>query len=109
MALFQMKWLRRFIRKNTRPVPFATAGMWKQRLSIGYAFLAWNAFGFVMYAIYTGRSDWAKELKTPEELAMSPAQSFARQFKMEKAKVIRLSGISVVNQFEIDNTAEKEE
>jgi len=72
MALFQMKWLRRFVRNNTRQIPYTTANVWKQRLSIGYALLAWNAFGFVVYAVLTGRSDWAKDLKSPEELAMSP-------------------------------------
>lgn len=74
MALFQLKWLRRLVRKNMKPLPYSTANIWKQRLSIGYALLSWNAFGFVLYAMFTGRADWAKELKTPEELAMSPGK-----------------------------------
>lgn len=80
MALFQMKWLRRFVRKNTRQIPHMTASTWKQRLSIGYAILAWNAFGFVLYALYTGRADWAKDYKSPEELAMSPGKFIAIVF-----------------------------
>lgn len=76
MALFQLKWLRNFVRKNTHPLPHGTAHTWKQRLSIGYALLAWNAFGFVLYAIFTGRSDWAKSagLKSEEEIAMTPGK-----------------------------------
>lgn len=37
------------------------------------------------------------------------AQSFAQQFKMEKAKVIRISGIGNYNEYEIDNTTVNEE
>lgn len=76
MALFQMKWLRNFVRRNTAPLPMGLAHTWKKRLSVGYAFLAWNAFGFVLYAIFTGRADWAKAagLKTEEEAAMSPGK-----------------------------------
>jgi len=32
------------------------------------------------------------------------AQSFAAQFKMEKAKVIRINGIGNYSEYEIDNT-----
>lgn len=77
MALFQMKWLRNFVRRNTNPLPMGIAHTWKQRLSIGYALLAWNAFGFVLYAVFTGKSDWAKSagLKDQEELRMTPGKS----------------------------------
>lgn len=76
MALFQMKWLRRFVRRNTSPVPLNVAERWKQRLSIGYAFVAWNAFGFVLYQVYQGKADWAKSagLKTQEEFELPPGK-----------------------------------
>lgn len=31
----------------------------KKKLSLAYAFLAWNAFAIVAYAIYSGKRDWA--------------------------------------------------
>lgn len=37
------------------------------------------------------------------------AQSFARQFKMEKAKVIRISGVSNYSEYEINNQSELDE
>lgn len=37
-----------------------------------------------------------------------PAAAFAKQFKMEKAKVIRINGISHYSEYEIDNTTESE-
>lgn len=77
MAMFQMKWLRKLVRRHTTPLPMSTAQLWKQRLSIAYAVLAWNAFGFVLYACFTGRADWAKAagLKSQEEINMSPGKS----------------------------------
>lgn len=107
MTLFQLKWLRRFVRRHTSPIPFNSAEQWKKRLSLGYAFFAWNAFGFVCYQVYHGRADWAKSagLKSQEEIDMPPAAAFARQFKMEKAKVIRVSGLDY-HTYDIDNTDE---
>lgn len=55
------KWLRRFVRKNTRPIPYTTAETYKSRLSIAYAFIAWNAFGFVLYQVFKGKADWASK------------------------------------------------
>lgn len=77
MAFFQMKWLRAFVRRNTRQIPHTTAQQWKQRLSFGYALLAWNAFGFVLYAVFTGRGDWALAtgLKSKEEASLPPGKS----------------------------------
>lgn len=74
MALFQFKWLRRQVRKHTRPIPFNTAEVWKRRLSLAYAIIAWQSFGLVCYLFYTGRSDWAKtlNLKSEEESMLSP-------------------------------------
>lgn len=50
-----MRWLRRLIRTNTRPVPRVTADIWKRRLSLAYGFFAWNALAVVAYAVYSGR------------------------------------------------------
>lgn len=54
-----MRWLRRLIRRNTKPMPASFAHVWKSRLSFVYGFLAWNAFGFVCYSAYKGKRDWA--------------------------------------------------
>ncbi|KAG4079980.1 hypothetical protein HA402_006292 [Bradysia odoriphaga] len=110
MALFQMKWLRNFVRRHTSPVPFNVAEAWKQRLSIAYALFAWNAFGFVLYQCYQGKADWAKAagFKSQEEIEMPPAVAFAKQFGMEKARVIRVSGLDYKT-YDIDNAAETEE
>jgi hypothetical protein len=59
-AMFSFKWLRRFVRRHTNPIPVDRAASVKQKLSLIYMMLAWNAFGVVCYMIYTGRGDWAK-------------------------------------------------
>ncbi|KAH8416828.1 hypothetical protein KR222_006452 [Zaprionus bogoriensis] len=106
MALFEMKWLRRFVRRHTNPIPEQRAELWKRRLSIGYAILAWQAFGLVCYMVYTGRNDWAKYYgyKTDEDLALSPAQQFAKHIRVEgKGKIIRISGLTKVEEVPFDS------
>lgn len=72
-SFFQFRWLRKLVRKNTNPIEYSRAISWRDRLSIGYALVAWNAFGVVCYMVYTGRSDWAQYhgLKTEEEQKMT--------------------------------------
>lgn len=53
-------WLRRWVRRSTKPIDYNTAGAWKKRLSLAYGILAWNALAFVGYAIYNGKRDWAE-------------------------------------------------
>lgn len=55
-----IQWLRRLVRRNTRPIDMSTADLWKRRFSLAYGFLAWNAFAMVGYAIYSGKRDWAE-------------------------------------------------
>lgn len=61
MALFRFRWLRRMVRKHTNPIAQDSAHVWKQRLSFAYAFLAWNACGFIIYQFYKGKADWASK------------------------------------------------
>ncbi|XP_036339532.1 uncharacterized protein LOC118748900 [Rhagoletis pomonella] len=111
MALFQMKWLRRWVRRNTNPIPEDSAELWKRRLSVAYALLAWNAFGFVCYMAYTGRSDWAKYYgyKSEEEAKLSPAQQFATKLNVDRGKIVRYSGFTRVGEVEFDNKSDKVE
>ncbi|XP_054727049.1 uncharacterized protein LOC129236826 [Anastrepha obliqua] len=111
MALFEIKWLRRWIRRHTNPIPMDSAELWKRRLSIGYALLAWNAFGFVCYMVFTGRNDWAKYYghKSEEEAKLTPAQQFATKLNVDRGKIIRFSGLKRVGEEEFDNKAGKSE
>lgn len=68
------KWFYKFIRRRTKPIPEEQAVLWKRRLSYAYGFIAWNAFGLVIYTMYQGKADWAHYygLKTDEEQSMPP-------------------------------------
>lgn len=76
MSLFRFKWLRLFIRRHTKPIEVDRAALWKRRLSIVYALTAWNAFGFVMYMIFSGKADWARAhgLKSESDLKVTPGK-----------------------------------
>ncbi|XP_022121324.1 uncharacterized protein LOC110997466 [Pieris rapae] len=97
------KWWHSFIRKRTKPIPEDYAVLWKKRLSLLYGFLAWNAFGLVVYSIYQGKSDWAHYygLKSDEDKNMSPGHSWANTLGIKNAKVIRISGLSKVDEYDI--------
>ncbi|CAK1550542.1 unnamed protein product [Leptosia nina] len=93
----------RFIRKRTKPIPEDQAKKWKTRLSLAYGFFAWNAFGLMIYSIYKGKADWAHYygLKSDDEKAMSPAHAWANTLGIKNAKVIRISGMSKVDEYDI--------
>ncbi|EAA10573.3 AGAP004627-PA [Anopheles gambiae str. PEST] len=104
MTLFQQpRWLRRWIRRRTNPIALDRAHLWKSRLSLFYAVVAWNAFGGVCYMIYTGRNDWAKfyGYKTDEEAQLPQAIRFAKQLNLPNAKVVKLSGLTKTDEYEL--------
>lgn len=78
MALFQFRWLRKLVRRNTKPIEYSRALQWKEKLSIVYMLVAWNAFGFVCYMVYTGKRDWAQfhGIKSDDDLKLSPGKYF---------------------------------
>lgn len=109
MTLFRMKWLRRFVRKHTKPISLDTAARNKQRLSLLYMFFAWNAVGFIAYSIMTkGKSNWAV-FHNLEEQTESPAQNYAKLLKIDNARVIRFSGLKKEEDYEIARDTVSEE
>nr|CAD7601106.1 unnamed protein product [Timema genevievae] len=101
--MWHFKWLRRLMRRHTRPIPQPKANQWRNRLSIAYALLAWNAFGLVCYMVYTGRKDWAKYygLKTEDDDLLSPGVQWAKTLKISNAKVMRVSGMQLEHRCDI--------
>ncbi|KAL3287125.1 hypothetical protein HHI36_001606 [Cryptolaemus montrouzieri] len=110
MSLFRFTFLRKFIRRHTKPIPEDDAAKWQKRLSLGYAIVAWNAFGFVCYQVYKGKADWAQYhgLKTEEELKMTPAQQWSKTLGIKKAEVYRITGFNV-SHYTINEEKEKTE
>ncbi|CAG9861930.1 unnamed protein product [Phyllotreta striolata] len=95
MSFFRFFWLRNLIRKNTNPIPVDKAALWKNRLAIAYALIAWNAFGFVLYQICSGKGDWATYHGLSEEKKASAGHEWAKLLKIDNAKVYRVEGFSV--------------
>ena len=54
------RFIRRWVRRTSKPINVPTAELWKRRLSVAYGFLAWNALAMVGYAWYKGKRDWAE-------------------------------------------------
>lgn len=97
---FQWKWLRNFVRRNTNPIPEYRAQRWRQRLSLAYILLAWNAFGLVCYMVYTGRNDWAKYYgyKSEEDASVPPCKQLFRE-KHDNLEATQLNVKSVFSLF----------
>jgi len=96
------RWVRRWVRRSSKPIPLPVADQWKRRLSIAYGILAWNALAVVFYSCYQGKRDWATFHGLDTE-GGSPAEQFSRRMDIKKAKVIRFGG-SDHKEYEIDNT-----
>ncbi|XP_046971475.1 uncharacterized protein LOC124538448 [Vanessa cardui] len=97
------KWWHRIIRRRTKPIPEDVAILWKRRLSLAYGFIAWNAFGVLLYNIYQGKADWAHYhgLKSDEEKAIPPARAWANTLGIKNAKVYKIAGLTKVDEYDI--------
>lgn len=71
-----MRWLRRLIRRNMKPIDEYDAIEWKLKLSYFYAFCAWNCMGYVFYQMYNNKHDWAAYygLKLDDEINERPGK-----------------------------------
>lgn len=47
---------------------------YREKLSLAYAFVAWNLFGYMAYMIYTGR--WTKQEKEDKEAELSTGETY---------------------------------
>ncbi|KAJ3649564.1 hypothetical protein Zmor_021300 [Zophobas morio] len=107
MSLFNFRWLREFVRRHTNYIPEEKAYFWKRRLSLVYMLLAWNAFGLVLYNVFSGNADWARKYKSDAELSLTPAQHWSRTLGIKDAKVYKISGLNV-SSYEIHNNLDDE-
>lgn len=118
-------WLQKLIRKKTRPIPYKKANRWRDRMSVAYALITWNALGYVGkvitfecsqlrlvnhfinisirllllstgYLYYKGRLNKEYYGQEPDEIDMlTPAQRFALQSNMQNVKIISSSDFKV--------------
>ncbi|XP_015591141.1 uncharacterized protein LOC107265814 [Cephus cinctus] len=89
--MFRYRWFHRIIRRNTKPISEEKALLWKKRLNLVYIFVTWNTVGLLL--LKWSNSD-TKEI--------SSAKSFAKLLNIEEAQVIRVSGLKVVDNYEIE-------
>lgn len=99
--MFQLRWLKRFIRRNTRKIPEQKAINWQRRLSVIYMICTWNAFGAVLYMCFTGRHDWMKAGGFAPDVDIPAGRSWAHILGVKNAQVISISGFKVVGTYEI--------
>ncbi|XP_071453655.1 uncharacterized protein [Hetaerina americana] len=99
-SIWTIRWIRRFFRRRMKPVPIDQAHLWKQRLSIAYMLISWNAFGIVLYMMFTGRSDWAKAygFASESDANIPRGRQWARTLNVENARVIQISGFNVTTE-----------
>lgn len=76
----------------------------KKRLALGYAFVAWNAIGYISYLYMKGTGDKAKQygIITKEEEMTPSSVQYARLLNIEKATIKRYKGFTKVDEFEYD-------
>uniref|UniRef100_A0A0K8TQ00 Putative conserved plasma membrane protein n=1 Tax=Tabanus bromius TaxID=304241 RepID=A0A0K8TQ00_TABBR len=103
MTLFQLKWLRRFVRKRTNPIPHDRAHFWKEKLSLWYMIVAWNALGYIGYLVYTGQ----KKLVNDDEGQETAGQRYAKMLKVDKGKIIRFEGVQKVSELDLNADEER--
>lgn len=99
-GLFRMpRFIRRFIRRKTARMPEAKALEIKEKLSIAYAFVAWNLFGYMAYMVYSGR--WTKQEKEDKEPELSTGRHFAKLLKLRNVELTHVHGLSYVQTYDL--------
>lgn len=90
--MFNWRWLRGIVRRNTAPLTVEQAAARKEKISILYCILSVNAFIGVLYACRTGKADWAKYfgLKSEAEIERSPGNYYVHiSFFVPKIYIVR--------------------
>lgn len=106
MALFRFPWFRRWVRRNTRPIPEPDAVKWRRRLSLAYAAIAWNAFGLVFYYAMSNRDITTKA--SEQAKSETQAEHYIRILNLDRVKVTRYSKFQKVEEYEYDRAAEQQ-
>lgn len=106
MALFRFPWVRQWVRRNTRPIPEPDAVKWRRRLSLGYALIAWNTFGIVLYYAIKEREN--KAAKAENDKKETKAEYYIRILNLDKVKVKKYTNFEKVEEYDYDRSKIKE-
>ncbi|CAB0002697.1 unnamed protein product [Nesidiocoris tenuis] len=91
--MFEIRFIRRMIRRRMTPIDQTVAEKWKRRLAIAYGVLAWNLFGVIVYNCYDGKRDWPLYygLKSEEEAQVTNREYFARHLGKYENQIISIT------------------
>ncbi|KAJ8673185.1 hypothetical protein QAD02_004447 [Eretmocerus hayati] len=87
--------LRRWVRKRTPPIEPTVARAWKLRLSFIYAIIGWQAFALAVYQFFN--------YNAPKNQG---SIDYAKLLGVKNATVVRFSGLTKVDEYEIKLTDE---
>lgn len=89
--------IRRYIRRTTKKIPEVRAHFFRSKLSLAYAFCAWNLFGFIFYLVYTDRIK-----KIEDDSGLSQGRQFVRLLKMENVHLFHIDNLKSVHHFDLN-------
>lgn len=90
------RFIKRFIRKHSRPKNPQFALEKRSKISLLYAFITWNLLGLVVYKIHKKR----KEEAVAEDV--SDGRYFADLLGMKNVKLMRFSGVTKVGEWDLE-------
>ncbi|XP_042237636.1 uncharacterized protein LOC121876525 isoform X2 [Homarus americanus] len=98
MSFFRLpRFIRRFIRRRTSEIPQDRASRVKINLSLAYAFIGWNLFGFLAYMIYSERIK-----KVEDDGSLSQGRKFVKMLKLENVHLYHIDGLKSVEHFDLN-------
>lgn len=98
-GLFRMpRFIRRFIRRRTAHMSPDRALDLKSKISLLYAFVAWNMCGFIGYQIYAGR--WTKIESEDDNL--SQGRQFVKMLHLENVTLHRMKGLTYIDSCDLN-------
>ncbi|KAK4026379.1 hypothetical protein OUZ56_015380 [Daphnia magna] len=82
---FGFRWIKRWVRSRSSPIPFEKAEVWERRFAFAYFFAAWNLLAYLGYNYYKNKKMGVKMIEDGETLA----EKMARRANMQNVTIYR--------------------
>ncbi|XP_046447933.1 uncharacterized protein LOC124196763 [Daphnia pulex] len=94
---FGFRWIRRWVRSRSSPIPVDKAELWEKRIAFAYFFFAWNLLAVVGYQ-YLNADKLGIKIDTEETLA----EKLIRKANMQNVTFYRMKNLSYEGKRNVD-------
>ncbi|KAI9549851.1 hypothetical protein GHT06_001558 [Daphnia sinensis] len=99
MNKFGFRWIKRWVRSRSSPIPLEKAEVWERRFAFAYFFAAWNLLAYLGYNYYKNKNMGSKFIEDGETLA----EKMVRRANMQNVTIYRMNNLSYEGKRTVDS------